>query len=168
MSLKIARSLPTLVVLAACALFAAPAAAAPSVVGGAADGRLLLGLDGRYGGALSVDLWYAPGRFKVGGAFATAALSAGGGSSSRVLSPIGLSLAFEPARDESGLTLIGRGGVAPGARKGGFSVGSWASCALGYRFALGEGASVRVGAEAWGLWGPGSGVFFAPYLGLGF
>ncbi len=141
---------------------------ASPAISGALDARGLLGLSGRYGGALSTDLWYGAGLFKVGGAFAVGALSKGDGLSSRVLTPFGLSLALTPATDQSGPTAVARGGLATGAKKGGFTVGPWASCALGYRFALGEGASVRLGVDTWLLFGDGSGLFIAPYFGLGF
>lgn len=167
MSLKPSRGLLTLAFVLIGTLLAAPAHAAPAI-GGAADARLLIGLDGRYGAALSADLWYAPTRLKIGGAFAAAAISSGDGLSSRIVTPVGLSLACEPARDLPGLTLAGRFGVAPGARKGGFMWGAWTSAAIGYRFALGEGASVRLGADLWGLFGNGGGLFIAPYVGLGF
>jgi len=136
-------------------------------VRGAADGRVLLGLGGRYGGALSTDLWYGAGLLKIGGAFSAGAISKGSGFSSRVLTPVGLSLALLPSGEDSGPTAVGRGGIAPGARKGGFTVTSWLSCALGYRFALGEGASLRLGTDVWLLL-RGGGLFFAPYVGLGF
>ena len=135
---------------------------------GAVDGRMLFGVSGRYGGALSTDLWFNTGLLKLGGAFAVGAISEGAGYSSRVLTPVGLSLALQPSVDVSGPTAVLRGGIAAGAKKGGFSLGPWGSCALGYRFALGEGASVRVGADVWLLLGDGKGLFLAPYLGLGF
>ncbi len=158
-----------LAILAACWLSvpSTVAYAAPPIVG-AAEGRVLFSASSRYGGALSTDLWYDAGFLKLGGAFAVGAISEGAGKSSRVLTPVGLSLALLPAQDQSGPTALARGGVAAGAKKGGFTAGPWASCALGYRFALGEGASVRVGADMWILFGDGSGLFFAPYAGLGF
>jgi hypothetical protein len=146
----------------------APPAYAVPPISGAADARMLFGLSNRYGGALSTDLWYGSGVVKAGGVFAVGALSEGGGNSSRVLTPVGLSLALQPPTDASGPTAVARGGVAAGAKKGGFSLGPWASCALGYRFALGEGASIRLGADMWMLFGDGSGLFLAPYVGLGF
>jgi len=153
--------------LAAFWFFSSQAHAAPPI-GGAVDGRVLIGVRSRYGGALTTDLWYGAGQLKIGGAFAVGALSQGSGYSSRVLTPVGLSLAFTPPRDVSGPTAIARGGIAVGAEKGGFAVGPWASCALGYGFALGEGASFRLGADVWALFGDGQGIFIAPYLGLGF
>ncbi len=148
---------------------AAPVAARPlaATVRGAADGRVLFGIDGSYGGALSTDLWYDAGLVKIGGVFAVAAISKGSDVSSRVLTPFGLSLALLPPGEGSGPTAVGRAGVAAGAEKGGFTLDPWMSCALGYRFALGEGASIRLGTDAW-LVLRGGGLFIAPYFGLGF
>lgn len=146
---------------------AAPTGAFAPTIRGAADGRVLLGIRGRYGGALSTDLWYGAGLLKIGGAFSAAAISKGSGFSSRILTPVGLSLALMPPGEGSGPTAVARAGVAAGAKKGGFTATSWLSCALGYRFALGEGASVRLGTDVWLLL-RGGGLFFAPYFGLGF
>ena len=118
--------------------------------------------------ARRTDLWYDAGLLKLGGAFAVGAVSEGSDVSSRVLTPVGLSLALQPKRDHSGPTAVARGGIAAGAKKGGFALSPWASCALGYRFALGEGASVRLGIDTWVLFGDGKGLFVAPYVGLGF
>ena len=127
-----------------------------------------MGVQGRYGGALSADLWYGAGLLKIGGAFAAGAISKGSGFSSRVLTPVGLSLALAPLRESSGPTAVARGGIAAGVKQGGFTVGPWISCALGYRFTLGEAASLRLGLDVWSLLGSGRGLFLAPYFGLGF
>ncbi len=147
---------------------ASPVRAAPPVVQGAADARVLLGGSGRYGGAFSTDLWLSAGPLQLGGAVAVGAISRGAGSSSRVLTPVGLSVALQPVQDVSGPTMLARGGLVAGANQGGFTAGPWISGALGYRFALGEGASVRVGADAWALFGRDRALFLAPYVGLGF
>jgi hypothetical protein len=39
---------------------------------------------------------------------------------------------------------------------------------VGYRLDLGEGASVRLGVDLWGLFMHESGLFLGPYVGLGF
>jgi hypothetical protein len=145
-----------------------PAQAAPPVHG-AVDGRVLFEVGGRYGGALGADLWWGRGMLRGGLGLGLGALSASGGASSRVVTPFGLSLALAPASDErAGPIVTLRAGVLPGAQKDGFVLGGWGSCALGYRFALGEGASVRVGADGWLLLGEHGGLFWGPFVGLGF
>jgi hypothetical protein len=133
------------------------------------DGRALIEPSGRYGGALDLDLWWGDGIFRAGLAAGVGALSAHAPASSRVFTPVGLSLTLVPRADDvSGPTAILRLGAAPGAQKGGFVLDGWASCALGYRAALGEGANVRFGLDAWLLLGPHGGLFLGPFLGLGF
>ena len=106
---------------------------------------------------------------RVGGTFGVGALSQGDGASSRVFTPFGLSLGFMPRDDDkSGPTAILRGGGYAGAQKGGLVVGPFASCALGYRFGLGEGAHVRLGVDSWALFMHKGGLFLGPYFGLGF
>jgi hypothetical protein len=98
-----------------------------------------------------------------------AALSGEGKASSRVLTPLGLSLSLAaPDELRSGPLAVLRAGFAPGAEKGGFVLAGWGSCALGYRIALGEGASVRLGVESWLLLGEDGGLFLGPFVGLGF
>ncbi|MDB4986486.1 MAG: hypothetical protein JWN04_1664 [Myxococcaceae bacterium] len=136
---------------------------------GEADGRALIGLDGRYGGALSLDLWGTRGMFRPGAAFGLGALSSNRHGSSRVFTPLALSLGFVPWGDErTGLVLVVRGGGYAGAQKGGLIAGAFASGSMGLAIALGEGASLRLAGEAWGLIGPHGGVFFGPTVGLGF
>jgi hypothetical protein len=138
-------------------------------VHGAVDGRGLIGTDGRYGGALSVDLWWGSGLVRAGLAAGLGALSKHDSQSSRVFTPVGLSMALGPRSDlASGPIGTLRLGALPGAQKGGFLIDGWFSCALGYRLALGEGASIRLGADAWILVGSRGGYLFGPFLGLGF
>ncbi len=138
-------------------------------VHGAVDARGLIEAAGRFGGAVNADVWWGQGLFKPGITAGVGAVSNRSGASSRVFTPIGLSLGVAPrGLDASGPLATLRLGGAPGAQKGGFVIGGWAGCALGYRFALGEGASVRLGADAWFLIGKQGGVFFGPFLGLGF
>ncbi len=144
-------------------------AAAQTELHGAVDGRVLVEPAGRFGGAANADLWWGQGTFRAGLAAGVGAVSNRKGASSRVFTPFGLSLGLAPrAPDVGGPMATLRLGVAPGAQKGGFVVAGWAGCALGYRFAMGEGASVRLGADAWFLIGRQGGVFFGPFLGLGF
>lgn len=147
---------------------AAPARATPPMHG-AVDARGLLQLEGPYGGALTADLWWGRGWLRGGAAAGVGALSAAGKQSSRVVTPVGLSLSLaSPDDTRSGPTIALRAGVAPGAEKGGFAMGFWGSCAPGFRFALGEGASLRLGGEVWLLTGLSGTVFLGPFLGLGF
>lgn len=143
-------------------------AAASAELSGAVDGRALIGLDARYGGALSIDLWATRGMFRPGAAFAIGALSRHESTSSRVLTPLALSLAFVPSGDASGFVAVVRAGGYAGAQKGGLIGGGFASGSLGFGLALGEGASLRLAAEAWGFIGQHGGIFFGPTLGLGF
>ena len=146
----------------------APGRANPEVHG-AVDVRGLIEPAGRFGGAINADVWFGKSLLKAGLAGGVGAISNRSDASSRVFTPFGLSLGLAPrAQDASGPMATLRLGVAPGAQKGGFVVAGWASCALGYRFALGEGASVRLGADAWFLIGKQGGVLFGPFLGLGF
>ena len=86
-----------------------------------------------------------------------------------MFTPVGLSLGLAPEGPRR-QRAFGHAplGLCAWGQKGGFVVAGWAGCALGYRFALGEGASVRLGADAWFLIGKQGGVFFGPFLGLGF
>jgi hypothetical protein len=155
-----------LLVVAWLALFAAPARAELS---GAVDGRALFGVDGRYGGGLMVDLWGLRGKWRPGGSFGLAAISAGDRKvSSRFLSPLAFSLELVPRPDASSFFILGRVGGYLGAEKGGFIGGLYAGGALGYGIWLGEGATVRLAADAWGIVGERGGFFIGPSLGLGF
>jgi hypothetical protein len=135
---------------------------------GAIDARALIEPSGRAGGLLTTDLWFGHPIARFGAVLGVGAISEGSGYSSRVLTPFGLSLALQPLSDASGPTLVLRGGGYTGAQKSGLYVAPWLAAALGYRFDLGENASVRVGLDSWLLFGPGEGIFLAPYLGLGF
>jgi hypothetical protein len=154
--------------LGALALALVHAAPAHAELAGGLDARPLFGIDGRYGGGVLADLWAGRGRFRVGGAAGMAALSADGAASSRVLTPLALSFALFPSIEQSGFVGIARVGGYLGAAKGGFIGGGFGSCAVGYGFALGEGASIRVLADVWGLVGRHGSVFFGPAVGLGF
>ncbi|MDB4977349.1 MAG: hypothetical protein JWN48_5690 [Myxococcaceae bacterium] len=154
--------------LLACLSALCGAASARAELSGGVDGRALIGLDSRYGGALSVDLWGTRSRFRPGASFGIGALSANDDASSRVFTPLALSLAFVPSGDASGFVAVVRAGGYAGAQKGALIGGGFASGSLGYGIALGEGASLRFAAEAWGLIGQHGGVFFGPSVGLGF
>jgi hypothetical protein len=163
-----ARGLACIALLFACLGFASAARAEPALEG-AVDGRLLVGVSSRYGGAISVDLWAGEGPFRLGGAFGVGALSANDDASSRVFTPIALSAGVMPRdSDRSGPSAVLRLGGYAGAEKDGLILGPYASCALGFRFALGEGASVRLGIDGWLLLMHEGGLFVGPYLGLGF
>jgi hypothetical protein len=154
---------------------ASSALAAPPIHG-AVDARALLGVSNRQGASLGLDLWLGSGVFRVGGTFGVGAVSKDERTTSRVFTPLGLSAAIVPREDVSGPTGVFRGGVYAGGQKSGLMAGPFLSCALGYRFALGEGASLRLGLDAWALFknngkGPQAfsrGLFLGPYLGLGF
>ena len=143
------------------------AASAQEHVRGAADARLLVDLDTRLGASASIDLWRSFGQLQLGGVVSVGAISAGGGESSRVFAPVGLSLALLAAPEESGPALALRGGAWLGAIKGDIHGHAWAGAAIGYRFAIGEGASLRAGADLWALFGPDSLLMLGPYVGLG-
>jgi hypothetical protein len=149
-----------------CAL--AVGAPARAELSGGVDGRMLFDFDGRYGGALLADLWGTRSVVRPGASFGIAALSKSADASSRVLTPLALSLAVVPSGDASGFVGVVRLGGYAGAEKSGFIVGGFGSCALGYGIALGEGASVRVAADLWGLIGRRGGLFVGPSIGLGF
>ena len=154
--------------LVALALFTAGVAHAAPKLEGAVDGRLLLGVDGRYGGGLDADLWVRTGVLRVGGSFGVGALSKSDRATSRVFTPLALSLGLMPRDARSGPSAILRLGAYAGADKGGLMGGPYVAAALGYRVALGEGASVRLGVDAWALLLHDGGLFFGPYVGLGF
>ncbi len=162
------RSLPELALLLVL-LVAGLAAPARAELSGAVDARALIGIDGRYGAGLMVDLWGLRGIVRPGGSFGIGALSQGDGAvSSRMMTPLAFSLAIVPWPEGSSLYLIGRVGGYLGAEKGGFIGGAFAGGSLGYGISLGEGATVRLGADAWGLIGERGGLFLGPSLGLGF
>lgn len=136
---------------------------------GALDGQALLSHSGRYGGGLTLDFWWGRHVLRAGLTAGVSALSGGDGKSSQVFTPVGLSLQLaRPDDDRSGPFATLRLGAAPGAEKGGLTVFGFGGCATGYRFALGEGASVRLGVTAGFLSGNRGGLFFGPLLGLGF
>jgi hypothetical protein len=135
---------------------------------GGVDARPLIGVDGRYGGAVLAELWAMRGTLRVGGAVGLGALSGNDDASSRVLTPFALSLALMPSGEQSGFVGIARLGGYVGAEQGGFIGGGFGSCAAGYGFSLGEGASLRVLADVWGVIGKRGSVFFGPAVGLGF
>lgn len=149
-------------------LAGASEAHAESSLHGAVDGRGMFEISGRKGGLLTTDLWFGPPIVRFGVVLGVGALSEGKGYSSSVLTPFGASLALQPLGDASGPTLALRGGGYTGGDKDGFYFAGWTGGALGYRIDLGEGASVRLGLDAWALFGRGNGFFLAPYLGLGF
>ncbi len=157
--------LAELLIIALLALVAVPAQAD---VSGAVDGRALFGFDGRYGGALMADVWGLRGKWRPGGCFGLGGLSDNSKSSSRLFSPLGFSLAFVPWPERSSPFVIGRVGGYLGSEKGGVIAGGYAGGALGYGLHLGEGTTVRIAADLWGLLGTRGGFFLGPSLGLGF
>ncbi|MET0341602.1 MAG: hypothetical protein ABW252_11425 [Polyangiales bacterium] len=150
------------------ALLGCGASAARADVSGALDARALIGVDHRHGGAAMVDAWGGDGWFRYGGALGIGALSGHREKSSRVLAPMAISLAIVPPGERSGFSSVLRLGGYAGGEQGGFVGGGFVGCALGYAVGLGEGASVRVSADAWGLLGPRGGFFVGPALGFGF
>lgn len=151
-------------------LLAALAVTSPAraELAGAIDAQGLFGLDRRYGGAVLTELWGRRGIVRPGAAVGFAALSSSDDASSRLLTPLAFSLAIMPGMENSGFVGVARLGGYLGAEKGGFIGGGFASAALGYAISLGEGASVRITADVWGLVGKRGGAFFGPALGLGF
>jgi hypothetical protein len=158
-----------------CWALSASALALPPVHG-ALDARLLAGLSNRQGAALGVDLWAGEGTFRLGGTVGVGAVSKDRRVTSRVFTPLGLSLGIMPRGHASGPTALFRGGVYAGAQKSGLIIGPFASSALGYRFSLGEEASFRLGVDFWAFFQHNGtdnerfrrGLFVGPYLGLGF
>jgi hypothetical protein len=158
-----------------CWALSASALALPPVHG-ALDARMLVGLSNRQGAALGVDLWAGEGRFRLGGTVGVGAVSRDGRVTSRVFTPLGLSLGIMPSGSASGPTALLRGGIYAGAQKSGLIIGPFASSAVGYRFSLGEQASLRVGVDFWAFFQHNGkdaerfrrGLFLGPYLGLGF
>jgi len=135
---------------------------------GSVSARGLFGIDGRYGGALLADLWGTRGVVRPGAAFGIGALAKGDDASSRIVTPFAFSLAVVPSGDRTGFVGALRLGGYAGAEKGGFIAGGFGAATLGIGIALGEGASLQLGADAWGLLGKRGGAFFGPSIGLGF
>ena len=154
--------------MVAALLTAAATAPARGDVSGGVDARVLIGADRRFGGAMMVDTWGLGGRVRLGGALGLGALSGRDDKSSRVVSPLALSLAIVPPGGRSGFVGVARLGGYVGGEKGGFIGGGFGSCAIGYALSLGEGATFRMAADVWGLLGERGGVFFGPAVGLGF
>lgn len=114
------------------------------------------------------ELWATRGRVRPGATFGLGALAKNDDASSRVLTPLAFSLAFMPRDERSSVFGIVRLGGYAGAEKGGFIAGGFGGATIGYRIALGEGASIMLGADGWGLIGEHGGVFLGPMVGLGF
>ncbi len=145
------------------------AALAQPPVHGALDASALVSPEGRYGAALSLDLLWGRPLLRAGLTAGVGALSGADGQSSQVFTPLGFALTLARADDERSSPFATlRAGAAPGAEKGGLTVFGFGACAAGYRFALGEGASVRLGVHAQYLLSEHAGVSFGPLLGLGF
>jgi hypothetical protein len=157
-----------LVALACLLLVGAWHGVARAELSGATDGRALFGVDQRYGGGVMTDIWGLRGRVRPGIAVGLSALSGNDEASSRVVTPAGFSLAFGPSTEVSSLIAVTRLGGYVGMEKGAFIGGGFASGAVGYAIALGEGASIRLTVDVWGLIGKRGGVFFGPAVGLGF
>jgi len=149
-------------------LVLACAATVRADLSGSVTARGLFGLDGRYGGGLMADLWATRGRVRPGAAFGIGALAKGDDASSRVVTPLAFSLGLMPRDERSSVLGVLRLGGYAGAEKGGFIAGGFGGATIAYRFALGEGASLMLGADGWGLLGKRGGVFLGPLLGLGF
>jgi len=145
---------------------------------GAVAGQMLIGFEQRYGALAVVDVWAPLGLFRIGGATGIGALSDNDEASSRVFTPVALSLALMPERTRSGPFGVVRAGGYGGAEKAGFIGGVVVTGTAGYGFALGEEATLRVALDFLALIGvkPGSdgrsddhgGVFVGPSLGFGF
>jgi hypothetical protein len=156
----------------ACLVAAALASAAPSRVAaqdpvGAVQGHFLASTAPDVGGALSADLWFPIGIFRIGGFLGVGAVPSPNDVYNRIFMPVGASVALEIAGDVVGVSLRARGGMWGGATQavkitaGGFvGGGAW------LLFHLSEAVSVSVGMDVWGLFGDGETALFAPGVGL--
>jgi hypothetical protein len=143
-------------------------APARAELAGAVDVRPLIGVDSRYGAAALAELWARRKIVRPGVAFGLGALSKNDDASSRIVTPLAFSLAVMPSMERTGFVGVIRLGGYAGAEKGGFIGGGFVSGTLGCCIALGEGASLRLAVDVWGLIGKRGGVFLGPALGLGF
>ncbi len=120
-----------------------------------------------FGGALTADLWYANGVFRIGGFFGAGAVPSADDVHNRIFMPLAISAAIEVLGPSIGFSVRARGGMWGGATQavkitaGGF-IGGGASLL----FALGNGVGLGVGLDVWGLFGDGETVLFAPGIDL--
>jgi hypothetical protein len=164
---------PFACVLALGALVLGAAAPARAELSGSLDARALIGIDRRYGAAVMVDAWAPLGRLRLGGATGIGAVSGNDDASSRVFTPLALSLALMPESTRTGPFGVLRLGGYGGAQKSGLIAGLIATGSVGYAFSLSEEGTLRLGLDFWGLTGVGAsdrqgGFFVGPLLGFGF
>lgn len=159
---------PWLGLLALAACLAAPASAqAQDAPAGAVTAHLLVSPRAELGGALTAELAYPLGIFRLGGFLGVGAMPSDDDVYNRVFLPAGASVGVDVLGDVVGFALRARGGLWAGATQdvkltaGGF-VGGGAYLLI----ALGAGANLSVGLDVWGLFGDGETAIFAPGVGL--
>ena len=134
---------------------------------GTVAGHFLASPEGDIGGALMADIWYPLEWFRIGGFFGAGAVPSEVDLRNRVFMPFGVSAGVDLMGDSVGLSLRVRGGLWGGATQevkltaGGF-MGGGAYLLI----PLGEGASVALGLDVWGVFGDGETVLIAPGAGL--
>jgi hypothetical protein len=127
-----------------------------------------LSLAGRYGAGATADALWGTGRVRGGLSLGIDAISAGDSGTSAVISPVGFAAQLRRAEATSSPYLGVRAGAAPGALQGRFFCAAFGAFGAGYAWQLGEGASLRVGLEAWGAWSePRKEFWVSPSIGLG-
>ena len=134
---------------------------------GTAQALALIDVEGRYGAGLLADALWLDGPVRVGASFATGALSNGGGDQSNVfgvLAPVLWLGQPEPAGVFGALRVGGFAGGEKGGFLGGFALGT----SVGYRFGLGERASLLLAAELWLFQGRDTSLLVAPAIGVAF
>lgn len=161
-----ARSLAC-IALACIGSLAPTQARADDAVAGAVQGHFLASPAPDFGGAISADVWYPIGIFRIGGFLGVGAVPSPNDVYNRIFMPVGPSIALEIMGETVGLSLRARGGLWGGSTQavkitaGGFvGGGAW------LLFGLGEGVSLSVGMDVWGLFGDGETALFAPGVGL--
>lgn len=154
------------VVLLATGWVAAPAAAQEGVAG-TVHGHFVGSIDGDLGGALTGEVDYALGVFRLGGYFGVVPVPSDEDVRNRVFMPLALSVGIDLLGDVVGFSARARGGLWGGAtQEVKLTAGGFIGGGAYMLFNLGGGVGVSVGLDVWGLLGDGETLLFAPGAGL--
>ncbi len=135
--------------------------------GGALTGYMLVGnsKSPELGSAALIDLWFVDGALQVGGVAGVGFLG-GDSDESRILAPVGASIAVSAQPSPVGFSLRLRAGGWAGAMDQGFAGGGWLAAGFHIEYALDPRVALSAGMDAWFLFGHGDATAFAPGVSL--